>query len=182
MRRILLLTDDEYFFRKAELLTAGEALLYRLEGKEAPDATARVTEYEGGRVLCISDGTGERRLPLPAKLSELKAALCGVGEGARLKLLPEDGAAILDGVRIRFTETEFSLLSLLADAKGGYVSRDEIMKRVFNSAGGGIINVYIHYLREKLERGGEKIILSSRSEGYRIDEKFLKGDGYATAY
>ena len=35
------------------------------------------------------------------------------------------------------------------------------------------MNVYIHYLREKLEADGEKIILSSRSHGYKIDEKYL---------
>jgi DNA-binding response OmpR family regulator len=42
--------------------------------------------------------------------------------------------------------------------------------------GEGLINVYVHYLREKLEVGGEKIINSSRKNGYAIDEKFIKED------
>ena len=32
--------------------------------------------------------------------------------------------------------------------------------------------MYVHYLREKLERG-EKIIISSRNHGYKIDAKYL---------
>ena len=41
----------------------------------------------------------------------------------------------------------------------------------------GVLNVYVHYLREKLERGGEKIIISSRGLGYKIDEKYLQTGG-----
>ena len=39
-----------------------------------------------------------------------------------------------------------------------------------------MINVYIHYLREKLELCGEKIIIASREAGYRIDKRFLGGE------
>ena len=45
-----------------------------------------------------------------------------------------------------------------------------------DDADGGILNVYVHYLREKLEKRGEKIIISSRKSGYKIDEKYLKGE------
>ena len=41
------------------------------------------------------------------------------------------------------------------------------------------VNVYIHYLREKLESGGEKIIISSRNMGYKIDSKYLGEVKYA---
>ena len=52
------------------------------------------------------------------------------------------------------------------------------MKTVWgDGADGGVLNVYIHYLREKLEAGGEKIILSSRKQGYKIVEKYLKNGG-----
>ena len=60
-------------------------------------------------------------------------------------------------------------------ANGEFVSREEILSQVWNGdADCGIINVYIHYLREKIEHG-EKIILSSRKQGYCIDEKYLGG-------
>ena len=52
--------------------------------------------------------------------------------------------------------------------------REEILSTVWGGeADSGVINVYIHYLREKLEVCGEKIILSSRKCGYKIDEKYL---------
>ena len=54
------------------------------------------------------------------------------------------------------------------------LSREEILNAVWNNeADSGVINVYIHYLREKLELDGEKIILSSRKLGYAIDERFI---------
>ena len=88
-----------------------------------------------------------------------------------------DRCAILYGERIKLTEVEFSLLSLLYSHGGKYVSRDEVLNKIWNGeADGGVINVYIHYLREKLEKHGEKIILSSRKNGYCIDEKFLGGE------
>jgi DNA-binding response OmpR family regulator len=38
-----------------------------------------------------------------------------------------------------------------------------------------VLNVYVHYLREKLE-DGKKIIISSRKLGYKIDERYLTPD------
>ena len=68
-------------------------------------------------------------------------------------------------------------MSVIYGAGGEFISREEILERVWkNSADSGVINVYVHYLREKLERHGEKIILSSRKGGYRIDEKYLGGE------
>jgi len=57
-------------------------------------------------------------------------------------------------------------------------SREELLSRVWgNDTDPGVLNVYVHYLREKLERGGEKIILSSRKCGYRISEKYaMRGE------
>ena len=57
---------------------------------------------------------------------------------------------------------------------GEFVSRDELSRAVWGEgADGGILNVYIHYLREKLESKGEKVIISSRRGGYKIDGKYL---------
>ena len=41
-------------------------------------------------------------------------------------------------------------------------------------ADGGIVNVYIHYLREKLEDCGERVIIASRGRGYSLSEKYAK--------
>ena len=86
-----------------------------------------------------------------------------------------DKCAFLRGKHIKLTEVEFALISLLFDAKGEFVSREELISAVWGpDFDGGVLNVYIHYLREKLERGGEKIIISSRKNGYKIDEKYIK--------
>ena len=57
-------------------------------------------------------------------------------------------------------EGAFDALSII-EAGGEAVSREEILERVWHGeADGGIVNVYIHYLREKLESGGERQQLS----------------------
>lgn len=77
------------------------------------------------------------------------------------------------GKKIKLTELEARLLALLIEAKGGFVSREEILSEIWdNCADAGVINVYVHYLREKIEHG-EKIIISSRNNGYKIDEKYF---------
>lgn len=92
----------------------------------------------------------------------------------------EERSAYLHGEKIKLTELEFSLLSTLIAAGGSYVSREELLEKVWQGGcDGGIINVYIHYLREKLEKHGEKIIISSRKCGYKVDEKYLGGDELA---
>jgi two-component system OmpR family response regulator len=73
----------------------------------------------------------------------------------------------------------------LVNARGAAVSREVILDRVWHGdADGGIVNVYIHYLREKLETEGERIILASRGRGYSLTEKyaaaFKKEDGENT--
>ena len=94
-----------------------------------------------------------------------------------LTLSDSERCAYLRGERIKLTEVEYSLLSLLISKRSGYASREEILNTVWNGEkDAGVINVYIHYLREKLEIHGEKIIISSRMFGYKIDEKFFGGN------
>lgn len=120
-------------------------------------------------------------LPYPFRFSELFALIFDTGRthgGAKRLFLEGDGRhARLDGERIRLTESEYKLLSLLIAGGGEFATREELTLGTFGEGvDGGSLNVYIHYLREKLERGGEKIILSSRKLGYRIDAKFLGGE------
>lgn len=142
------------------------------------EACARIQESTRGPVIPLSREAD--RLPpsgmlLPLSLSRLLAdpALHDdrsdepTDASHSLLLLPERRDALLDGRRIHFSELEYALLSLLAEADGQYVSRDEIAHRVWDGrADARLINVYIHYLREKMERKGERLILSSRGRGY----------------
>ena len=72
---------------------------------------------------------------------------------------------------ITLTEVEYRLFSALI-SKSGFISREELSQTVWGEHESGLLNVYVHYLREKLEADGEKIIISSRREGYKIDEKY----------
>ncbi len=81
--------------------------------------------------------------------------------------------AYLRGEKIKLTELEAALLTRLIAAGGEFVSRADILRDVWGEGSEqGIVNVYIHYLREKLERG-EKIIISSRSLGYKLDGRYV---------
>ena len=54
------------------------------------------------------------------------------------------------------------------------MSREELVTAVWGEgADDGVLNVYVHYLREKLEKENERVILYSRKSGYRIDGRLL---------
>jgi DNA-binding response OmpR family regulator len=95
----------------------------------------------------------------------------------------EGRLAFIGGRCVKLTEIEYALAALLVE-RGDFISREEILEKIWGGeADPGIINVYIHYLRGKLETGGERVIISSRLRGYSINPKFLKGGkDHAEAY
>ena len=91
-------------------------------------------------------------------------------------VLSKDGRSVyLFGEKIKLTDVEFRLLEALVTAEGDFVSRETLLASIWGDGfDAGVVNVYIHYLRHKLERDGRKIILSSRKEGYGIDRKYRR--------
>ena len=68
---------------------------------------------------------------------------------------------------------EVELLRLLHERAGQPVSRDEILSQVWgqtdDAGGGNVIEVYIRYLRLKLEADGERrLIHTVRGRGYGL--------------
>ena len=110
-------------------------------------------------------------LHLPFRFSEFYAALsANPKKNAHLGIDRVNSSAILGGERIKLTEVEMRLYERLFDSSD-YVSREELLEYVWHGQSeAGVLNVYIHYLREKLEGRGEKIILSSRKLGYKLNE------------
>lgn len=152
---------------------------------EAPDLSL----YESGRVAAElfrhpyidneilivwrEDARGDE-LPYPFTRRELEDAIRGRNEKIRL-YLEDSRTARLDGRVICLTELEARLLALLISRCGEYIRKEEILSEIWGEGQSlGIVNVYIHYLREKLEVG-EKILLSSRKLGYKIDERYIGG-------
>lgn len=173
MNTVAVLTKDEYLYKKiAHSLDDCRVLRCEL----AADAECADT------VLCDTDTVADyptravtmsRRyecdLPIPFALDAPRRFL----SGDEASLIPERRAVLLSGREVRLTELEYSLFSLIAASGGEPVSREEILERVWHSdADSGIVNVYIHYLREKLESDGERVILASRGKGYSLTAKY----------
>ncbi len=92
----------------------------------------------------------------------------------RIKEIESGGGKVVNHDRyehLRFTEKERMLLDLLLENRGKVVGIDEIIKVVWNDeVSSNIVNVYIRYLREKLEGDGDKrVIFTVRGKGYKIE-------------
>lgn len=75
--------------------------------------------------------------------------------------------------RIDLTAREYALLEYLVHRAGHVVTRTDIWEHVYDLHGGGdsnVVDVYIGYLRRKLERGGRpRLIHTRRGQGYTIE-------------
>ena len=74
------------------------------------------------------------------------------------------------------TEREYQLLLLLLRHPGEVVSRERILTTIWNEGGSGgasnVIEVYVRYLRQKLEQhGGQRLIHTVRGQGYCLAER-----------
>lgn len=137
---------------------------------------------QGENIYYIAEDTSDlpkgRCLPLPLPLGLAEKILEGQAAPLPLLLSETERAVHFYAKEIRLTDVEYSLLSALVAARGAFISRADLRTAVWGEEGtDGLLSVYIHYLREKLERGGEKVILSSRKSGYALAEKFAKGEG-----
>lgn len=81
-------------------------------------------------------------------------------------------AVMRDGKPIELSPREFALLEILARNRGHVLSRDQILERVWGYEAdpqGNIVDLYVHYLRRKLDPDGEDaepVIRTVRGSGY----------------
>ena len=174
--KIAVISEDSYLIRKIELELIGiaeiseskdtyDVLIYDADSGIAPP------DFNGKTVIlsrCAKDGC----VLLPIKRGKL-AEIIKSDATQKIILSETDRSVIFKNKRIKLTSHEYSLLSLLLSCRD-YTPRTQISQKVFGGATDGLINIYIHYLREKLETDGEKVILSSRKYGYKINEKYLE--------
>ena len=150
MARILLLIDDKRLYRHASLLLcdAGHEVV-----SDAP-------------VLVITD-----KAELPLRLSTLPTLK--IGEGG----LPRPFSHVAFQKRVSallshpslppLSPTEERLYRILRDASPDFVSREELVRAVFgDEEDDGRLNLYIHYLRKKIETDGKRRIFAHRGKGY----------------
>jgi DNA-binding response OmpR family regulator len=81
--------------------------------------------------------------------------------------------------QLTLTAREYDLLLLLLEHSGSVVSRERILGAIWQEerpAASNVIEVYVRYLRQKLEQGGERRLLHTvRGRGYCLGETPAQG-------
>lgn len=128
------------------------------------------TEYSSPVGIGIGFSSGAD-ITLPFPIGKLRERLLTGHERIAVDI-PTLSASIGERI-IKLTELEATLLDLIIKGGKEYTSREVLHHALWGDrATDGALNVYIHYLRRKLELGAERIILSSR-QGYKINERYL---------
>ena len=100
------------------------------------------------------------------------AVVMNVYEVADLSMDVSAHKVMRGGKEIRLSAKEFSLLEYLMRNKDKVVSREQIENNLYNydyEGGTNVIDVYIRYLRKKIDDGFEKkLIQTVRGQGYVI--------------
>ena len=178
--RIAILSDERDFSHmlKLELEDLGYTVTVAADPRRLPSAALYLVDRDrfpvapvGGRVLPYGRQlTGAGVLRRPFSLATLATAV--QAPPARGLQMTED-AVILRGERIPLTAREHALLTCLVQAGGAPLSRRDLYAAVWGGEDGsddGVVVVYLHYLRKKLERDGKKILYAVRGKGYALRE------------
>ena len=149
-----------------------------LVGAEALQLKDRL---EASGYTALEWGAGDRAIASDGE--QPMAALVSPGQLPQVGDLQLETASglVRRGTRpIGLTERESSLLLLLFKERGKAVSRSQILREVWNDEQGvssNVVEVYIRYLRQKLEEGGDtRLIHTIRGRGYCLNNgvPFLK--------
>ncbi len=176
MKRVSVYTKDEYLYKKISLSLPDCEVKRAFTEDDAVGSVCVFIDIDTLPVKIEGAVTMSRRseadLSIPFSL-DAPSAMLSPSDLPSCTLLPQRRSVILEDKEIRLTELEYALFELIVSAGEECVSREEILERVWGGeADGGIVNVYVHYLREKLERRGEKLITSHRGRGYTLSEKY----------
>lgn len=164
----------------------GLEILRRIRESQGYTPTLFLTARDSvmDRVTGLTAGADDY-LTKPFSLEELVARLRGLLRRSHAMATPEDeilkvGPLVLDGAsrvvtrdgeEIPLTVTEFELLRYLMRNPKRAIPRTEILDRVWNYSFGGrssVVDLYISYLRRKIDNDREPMIHTVRGVGYLL--------------
>ncbi|SEH65225.1 two-component system, OmpR family, response regulator TrcR [Mycolicibacterium rutilum] len=164
----------------------GLGVLAQIRAEDAYTPTLFLTARDSvaDRVTGLTAG-GDDYMTKPFSLEELVARLRGLLRRSAYMTPADDeslgiGDLVLDGASrevtrggtaIALTSTEFELLRFLMRNPRKALSRREILHRVWNYDFGGrssIVDLYVSYLRKKVDAGREPMIHTVRGVGYML--------------
>lgn len=176
-KTVCVITDDIMLFQKIKLELFGVCNTV-MASKPISDAHTHLIDADNEAYAGLSGIKMKRGEGGEISLPFIKGSL-----RARFEDTPEqsisvsaDGTVVVGNTAARLTEVEMALFLSLYNRGGGYATRKELLDEVWGEgADGGVLNVYVHYLRGKLEKNGERIIISSRGKGYKINDIYFGG-------
>jgi DNA-binding response OmpR family regulator len=156
----------------------------RARGSRLPILMLTARDAVEDRVKGLDAGADDY-LVKPFAFQELSARLRALGR--RVSVEPREGVVLLNGpisvdevrrlvtvqdVRVELSPREFSLLECLLRHPGQVLTRDQLLDHAWpygDMLTHNTVDTYIHYLRSKLGKGGDRIS-TVRGIGYRMAE------------
>ncbi|SEH99701.1 MULTISPECIES: response regulator transcription factor [unclassified Leifsonia] len=157
----------------------------RADGNEAPVLFLTAKDSLDDRIAGLTAG-GDDYVTKPFSLEELVARLRGLLRRSRAAVADHEdpvlivGDLVLDedsyevhrnGEPIQLTATEFELLRFLMRNPRRVLSKAQILDRVWSYDFGGsssVVELYISYLRKKIDAGRTPMIHTVRGAGYMV--------------
>lgn len=167
---------------KADGIQVCQAL--RAAGKTTPVIMLTARDGIGDRVLGLDAGADDYLIK-PFSLAELLARIRAVTRRVEqrpteilrvgdLTLDPRTSFVQIGSRKAVLTAKEFALLLYFLKRPNTIVTRSEILESVWDSnydGLGNVVDVYVNYLRNKLEANGEpRRIVTIRGRGYQLKE------------
>ena len=92
-----------------------------------------------------------------------------------LEMRPAERRVLMAGEEIDLTVREYALLELFAHRAGELVTREEVHNSLYRDRGvatSNVVDVYVGYLRRKLEAGGlARLLHTKRGQGFVLEER-----------